>query len=226
MNEIKSVAFIPDGNRRYARKMKIPYSVAYEKGFKVAENLLENWIDDYRRLGLSEVTFWALSTENLRRDKSELDVIFANMQRYLDDILNGKIEINARIVFPGDKSLLPKGLVDLMNRVEDETKSIKKYKVNIAVGYGGRLEILNAVKRLVDQGLEPVESNVWESLYIQSEPDLIIRAGNTYRSSGFMLWQSAYSEWYYSSKLWPEFDKVELDKAINNYLSRERRFGR
>jgi len=222
--QLRSIAFIPDGNRRYAKKVGIAYSEAYTQGFEVAKVLIQDWLRQYQNLGLREVTLWALSTENLQRNRSELEVIFNNMRDYLSRIL--KEGIDGKVRFIGRLSLLPLDIQELMMKVMEKTRSFEGYTINIAVAYGGRAEIIDAIKRLIGAGLEPTEDAIANNLYLRSEPDLIIRTGSTYRSSGFMLWQSAYSEWYFSNKLWPEFNKEELDNAINDYLARERRFGR
>ncbi len=226
--DLRHVAFIPDGNRRFARKLGISYSEAYKRGFEKAREVVVDWRDVFDDLGTREITLWALSTENLKRSRVELRIIFSYIKKALSDALaNGEIDdYKVGLRFVGDLSPLPEDVRAVVRRVEDESRKYKDLVVNVAIGYGGRHELLNAFKKLASSGLEFTEENLRKFLYIPSYPDLIIRTSGTIRTSGFMPWQAAYSEWYFSDKLWPEFDRPEMNKAINDYFSRERRFGR
>ncbi len=227
MRELQSIAFIPDGNRRYARKMGITYSEAYQKGFERAKDALLKWGEKYRGLGIKEVTFWALSTENLRRDPSELNLLFSYLRKYLKDALeSNELEgYDVKVNFVGRLHLLPKDIQELIKRTMERFDT-GSYTINVALAYGGRAELLDAFKALASSGREFNEENLREFLYVKTYPDLIIRTSGTIRTSGFLPWQATYSEWYFSKKLWPEFDETEFDKAVEDYFSRERRFGR
>ncbi len=225
--ELKHVAFIPDGNRRYARKLGIDFSRAYELGFRKAREVLVDWRPFLEKYGVREVTFWGLSTENLQRSPAELEIIFSYMRRFLKEVLEEDLNsYRIGVKFVGDLSRIPGDIRGLMAELEKKTQEFKGFREYIAVAYGGRNEILGAAKRLAESGLEFTEKNLERFLYIPSYPDLVIRTSGTVRTSGFMPWQTAYSEWYFSSKLWPEFDIDEMKKAIDDYFSRERRFGR
>ena len=223
--DIRHIAFIPDGNRRYARKRGISYSNAYSKGFEKAREVMLEWKDFFKDRGIDKLTFWALSTENLNRNKLELGIIFSKMREFMKDALSNIDEYGIRARFLGRLYLLPVDIQDLMKDIMERTKGFNGFEVNIAVAYGGRAELMDAFKSLSKSGLEYNEENLKKFLYLKDDPDLIVRTGGTLRSSGFMPWQAAYSEWYFSEKLWPEFDKTEMDKAIEDYLLRERRFG-
>ncbi len=227
MRELQSIAFIPDGNRRYARKMGIPYSEAYKIGFERAKDALLGWSQKYAELGVREVTFWALSTENLKRDPSELELLFSYLREYLKKALDSEEfeKYNVKVNFVGRLHLLPRDIQELMDKVMERFRN-GDYTINIALAYGGRAELLDAFKALAESGKEFNEENLREFLYVKTYPDLIIRTSGTIRTSGFLPWQAAYSEWYFSEKLWPEFDETEFERAIEDYFSRERRFGR
>ncbi len=225
---VKSLAIIPDGNRRFASKNRLSLTGGYEKGFKKVEELLE-WTEP---TGIDHVTFWALSLENFgQRTKTELKVLFtlmrANVQKNLD---NGAfLKKGVRVHFFGKLDLLPQDLRDMMRRLEEKTAHGKR-ELNIAVAYSGREELLQAAKKVVvDFNGRPEklrESDLEKYLYLAQSPDLIIRTGDVSRLSGFMPWQTAYSELYFSKKLWPEFTKADFQDAPHFFAETERRFGK
>ncbi len=224
--DLKHIAFIPDGNRRYAKKAGIDYAKAYETGFNKAKELIVDWREYLQGVGVDQLTLWALSTENLRRNRFELEIIFNYMKKALSQAIESGEDYGSRFRFVGNLSLIPKDIQELMRKFEDMTQDNKGFQVNIAVGYGGKDELINAFKALASRGLDFTEENLKKFLYIPSYPDLIVRTSGTIRTSGFMPWQAAYSEWYFSPKLWPEFELDDLKLAVNDYFSRKRNFGK
>jgi tritrans,polycis-undecaprenyl-diphosphate synthase [geranylgeranyl-diphosphate specific] len=225
------IGIIPDGNRRFAKRLMLQPWKGHEWGAKKAEALL-NWC---KEKGVKRVTFYAFSVENFNRPKEEFDYlmnIFSNeFDRLMKDekIHRERMKIN----FIGRLHMFPKNIVDKMEKLMEITKDYDNYEINFAMGYGGRTEILDAVKnvaKLVKEGklkVDDINEEVFEkNLYISDEPDLIIRTGGESRTSNFLMWQSSYSEWIFVDKMWPEFEKEDFEKALEDYASRERKFGR
>jgi len=226
------IGIIPDGNRRYMRKKGIlSLKDSYRRGIKKFYDFLDWCID----LNINEVTAYALSTENLEnRSKSEIKTLLDLFSKQALSILNNerihdnKIHIN----ICGDKDYLLNTEKKLGNeaiknlrRLEELTKDYDKLTLNLAIAYGGRQEIINSVKNVINSGLELNEKNIRKNLWIKSYPEVIIRTAES-RLSNFLIWQSAYSEIYFVDKLWQEFEKEDLINIIDDYNSRERRFGR
>ncbi|HDI72794.1 MAG: di-trans,poly-cis-decaprenylcistransferase [Candidatus Altiarchaeales archaeon ex4484_43] len=226
------IGIIPDGNRRYMRKKGIlSLKDSYRRGIKKFYDFLDWCID----LNINEVTAYALSTENLEnRSKSEIKTLLNLFSKQALSILNNerihdnKIHIN----ICGDKDYLLNTEKKLGNeaiknlrRLEELTKDYDKLTLNLAIAYSGRQEIINSVKNVINSGLELNEKNIRKNLWIKSYPEVIIRTAES-RLSNFLVWQSAYSEIYFVDKLWQEFEKEDLINIIDDYNSRERRFGR
>lgn len=228
---LSSVAIIPDGNRRYARKHSLRLADAYGLGFKKVNDVLD-WA---REFNVKETTFWALSLENFeRRSKLELEVLFQLMKRNIGEALESRklADSGACIKFFGKKELLPQSLREEMSSLEEKTAGKSKFTLNVAVAYSGQDELLQATKRLaadVQEGRLTVgkinEKTFANYLYYNNSPDLIIRTGNVQRLSGFLPYQSAYSEYYFSPKLWPEFERNDFAQAVDYYETTQRRFG-
>lgn len=229
----RHVAVILDGNRRFARESGLETHEAYSLGAKKLEEFLE-WC---RELGIRYVTVYAFSTENFTRPKKEIkhlmDLAYQKIKEYKNDkkIKENKIRIRAL----GDLSRLPERLRVAIQEVERETQTHDRYFLNIAIAYGGRVELAQAVRRICERiargEIEPRDVNerlIEDHLYTAGlpDPDLIIRTSGEERLSGFLLWQSAYSELYFCEANWPAFSKLDFLRAIRNYQSRERRFGR
>jgi len=227
------IGIIPDGNRRYMQRKGIDLETAYRKGIDKFYNVLE-WCVDFN---ISEVTLYALSTENIKnRGREELAVLFSVFAEISKKALNdGRIHKNkVHINICGDREYLSNTLStlnlksNLMNNLENLENSTKKYDkftLNLAIAYGGKQELLNAVRKTIEQDLEINNKNIEKNLWIKKNVDIIIRTGEG-RLSNFLLWQSAYSEVFFSNKLWPEFEKEDFTAIINKYNSRERRFGK
>tara|TARA_Y100000310_G_scaffold340956_2_gene438511 strand:- start:5447 stop:6079 length:633 start_codon:yes stop_codon:yes gene_type:complete len=203
----------------------------HEWGAKKVEQLLD-WCKD---LKIKELTLFAFSTENFNRPKLEFDYI---MKVFKESYI--KLKQDARVMknkikirFIGRLHLFPKEIQTLMHEIMEQTKDNAAYIVNFAMGYGGRAEIIDATRKIaaqVKQGtldVNKINEEIFEdNLYMPDEPDLIIRTGGEQRISGFLLYQGSYAEYYFEKKKWPEFEKEDLIKAVEDYSSRKRRFGK
>ena len=226
------VGIIPDGNRRYMKKIGIDdLEKAYRLGIDRFYDLVE-WCDE---LGVNEVTIYTLSLENLEnRDMEELYILmnlFAeNTMKVLSDERMHDREIKVNIC--GNREYLTEyfgergvELNEKFNKLEDKTSDYGGMKLNLAIAYGGRQEIINACQMIMNNGGEFSEETIQEHLWIKSNPDLIIRTSES-RLSNFLLWQSAYSELYFVDKLWEEFKRDDLVDVLEDFGDREKRFGR
>lgn len=217
---LKHIAFIMDGNGRWAKKRMLPRSVGHVNGAATFKKVVRYCFE----MGIKVVTVYAFSTENWKRPKEEIDAIIKLLKDYIIDGINdGNVKIN----FIGDKNSLPKELSDLLVDAEEKTKEKTKI-LNIAFNYGGRNEIVNACNKLINEGKTKItEDDISNNVYTASlpDPDLIVRTAGEYRLSNFLLWQSAYSEFYFTDVYWPDFDKKQLDLAIESFYNRKRRFG-
>jgi tritrans,polycis-undecaprenyl-diphosphate synthase [geranylgeranyl-diphosphate specific] len=217
------VGIILDGNRRFAKSLdKKPWQ-GHEAGAEKVEQLLE-WCEEFE---VNEITLYCFSIENFKRTKEEVDFLMKLFKKWFTKFGKDKrIDKNKiKIKFIGETKLLGKDIQKIINKLEEKTKDYNNYIINFAIAYGGRQEIISAIKKLFDEKKEINEKNFQESLWLSSEPDLIIRTGGEKRTSNFLPWQSIYSEWIFSEKLWPEFTKQDFEKAIQEFKNRERRFG-
>jgi tritrans,polycis-undecaprenyl-diphosphate synthase [geranylgeranyl-diphosphate specific] len=228
------VGLIPDGNRRFMAKKHIgSLLMSYDLGINKFYDFLE-WCYD---LGVKEVTLYALSIENItNRDKREVETLFNVFNKHA---LNGLTDKNLhekkiRVNLCGDREVLltqkvsPKlaaEMVENLTKLEQATRNYKNFTLNLAIAYGGRQEIISAVKKMVSDGVEISEENMSKNMWVKDDPDIIIRTSED-RLSNFLLWQSAYSEIYFVPKLWQEFGKKDLAKILKDYTNRERRYGR
>ncbi|MFH1106709.1 MAG: polyprenyl diphosphate synthase [Candidatus Micrarchaeota archaeon] len=226
---LKSLAIIPDGNRRFAAKNGLAVRKAYARGFEKVQEVL-NWTEG---TGIEEVSFWALSLENYgKRSSAELRVLFSFISKYIDKALQrGEFKNKGIAVrFFGKLDLLPESLREKMRGLEAETSAGTR-AMSVGLAYSGREELLQAAKRVAVDFSGKDASGITESdferyLYVRTAPDLIIRTGDVSRLSGFMPWQTAYSELYFCSRLWPEFREEDFKDALKFYESTERRFGK
>ena len=226
----RHVAIIMDGNGRWAKKRGLPRSAGHKKG----ANTFRTIADYLNQIGVKYMTFYAFSTENWKRSEDEVNALMSLFKAYLEEALERQNETDMRMVFIGDRSVLRPDLVELMNRIEEDSKSNTGAVVNMAINYGGREEITHACKVLahkVQNGeLNPddiTEEMISAHIYTanQPDPDLIIRPSGELRLSNFLTWQSAYSEFWFDNVLWPDFSKNDIDRAIKDYSNRQRRFG-
>ncbi len=226
------VAVILDGNRRFARRLMQKPWKGHEWGARKVRSLLE-W---GREKGVKRFTLYSLSIENIKkRPKRELGYLFRLFEREFRDILKPDHEVHRhriRIRVIGRKELLPETLRDLIDRVETETESYDGYELVLAIAYGGQQEITDAAKKLAEAvkngSVDPEsidEEGFSKFLYSDSCPDIIIRTGGEKRLSNFLLWQSAYSELFFVDKMWPEFEKEDFERILEEFKKRQRRFG-
>lgn len=226
----KHVAIIPDGNRRWAKEKGRP---TIEGHRYAAQTTFPNLANELARLGIKYFTFWALSTENLTgRSKEELDYLFDLIRFFLKNKIKEFKEKEIKLKVIGDLTKLPEDLQKEIFKIIKDTKENKKMTVILGLNYGGRDEIIRAIKKVQSRlNRDKIQSLTKESFhkYLDTigipDPDLIIRTGGEKRLSGFMLWQSEYSEFYFSDLYFPDFTAKELEKSIKNYLQRQRRFG-
>lgn len=230
--ELSSIAFIPDGNRRFAKIAGISLAESYALGTKKAWKVME-WLESYPKITVG--TFWALSNENLQRTSVELELLFKIFEKELERVKKTDFfeRSEVKINFVGRLNALPKKIQKKIFEVEKLTENFAKRTVNIAIGYGGRAEIVDAAKKVaLDYKQNRIDINSLDEekfrsyLYNPSYPDLIIRTSGTKRLSGFLPFQSAYSELYFCSKYWPDFSQQDLAAAIKEYSQRDRKYGK
>ena len=216
---IDSVGIIMDGNGRWAKRRGLPRLAGHAAGAKRVEEVLTA----LRELGIHHVTLYAFSTENWKRPKREVDSIMKLLEDYLDKSCPESISI--RII--GDIGALEPKLQEKIIKIQNLTANREKV-LNIALNYGSRAEIVNAVNTLISEGRENItESDITSRLYTANCPelDLIVRTGGDLRISNFLLWQAAYAEFYFTDKLWPDMTEDDVAAAIESFNSRKRRYG-
>jgi tritrans,polycis-undecaprenyl-diphosphate synthase [geranylgeranyl-diphosphate specific] len=223
-NQLKHLAIILDGNRRLAKKLVLEPWKGHELGSKKVEKLF-NWLKEE---GVKETTLYCFSLENFNRPKKEFDFLMKIFKEMFEKLKkDSRIHENKiKIRFAGRIDLFDEEIQKIVYELEDITKEYEDYIINFALGYGGRQEILEAIKKLVEKKQEINEENINNNLWILSEPDLIIRTGGEKRTSNFMPWQSVYSEWIFLDKMWPEFEKQDLINCIQEFKARKRNFGK
>ena len=218
------VGIILDGNRRFAKKISQEPWKGHEEGAKTVEALFD-WCEE---LKIKQITLYCFSIENFNRSEKEVKFLMNLFKKEFQRMLkNDKIKKNkVKIKFIGERERLDKELQGIMKELEEKTKNYNNYQINFALAYGGRQELLSAVKKIVKEKKEINEENFQNSLWLTENPDLIIRTGGEKRTSNFLPWQSVYSEWVFLDKMWPEFTKQDLKTAIKDFQNRERRFGK
>lgn len=220
----KHIAIIMDGNGRWAKKRLMPRGYGHTKGMERMIGLLDHAFD----LGVDYVSLYALSTENLKRPKEELEGLFNLIRKHFVDYMKRVIARGVRLRVIGDISLMPQDVQEILRNCEKESEQFEGKAINMALCYGSRAEIVRAVNEAVARGEKVTEESFSSLLYTHGEPDpdLLIRTGKEVRLSNFLLWQSAYAELYFSEKMFPDFSNKDLEKAIEWYASRTRRFGK
>lgn len=219
----KHIGIIMDGNGRWAKKRAMPRSVGHKAGAEVFRTICK----ECARLGVEYVTFYAFSTENWKRPKEEVNAL---MTLFKDYLLEAKADVtqagNIKLKFIGEREGLSDSLLQLMDEAEEETSQHTGTTVYLAINYGGRQEIVSAVNKLISQGKDKItEDDISSEIYTTPECDLIIRPSGEQRLSNFLLWQAAYSEFWYSDVLWPDFKVDDLHSALHEFEKRNRRFG-
>lgn len=224
---LKHIAIIMDGNRRWAKEKFLPSAMGHQKGV----DSLRSTMRLFDKFGIKYLTVYAFSTENWNRKKEEVEFLMGLLAKTLLNELDDMHKENVRIRFLGNISQLNSNLIEIVKNAEEKTKNNTGVNLNIAFNYGSRDEITNAVKQIVKEGINPediTEELISQHLYTKDvpDPDLLIRTGGEKRISNYLLWQLAYSELYVTDAYWPEFDKSELAKAIMEFEKRNRRFGK
>ena len=222
-DRLQHIAFIMDGNGRWANKRGMPREFGHTHGaatFKKIGRYCE-------KIGLKYMTVYAFSTENWKRPQKEVDAIMKLFDDYIEECFREMMDDNVHFRFIGNLSVFPKELREKMDRIDRQTAH-KPFILTIAVNYGGREEIVHACNELIKSGkTEITEEDISNNLYTLEcpEPDLIVRTGGDLRISNFLLWQAAYSELYFTDTLWPDMKCEDVDRAISDFYSRKRRFG-
>lgn len=242
-NQLNHLAIIPDGNTRWASAKNLPAFLGYQEGTKRVVELTRH----ARKIGIHTLTFWGLSTENwINRPKQELDFLVILFQKTIEEHLRDAMENGVKIVHLGNKDRLPKSLIDKIIDAEEKTKDNDKYILNLALDYGGHDELMRAMKKsqediqsgkITSDDLGVVVKKFgkqnWTKFatYLDNGnqpfpfPDFIVRTSGEVRLSGFMPWQSAYSEFFFEPVFFPDFTPEKLDQAIEVYHNRKRNFG-
>lgn len=231
IGNLQHIAFIMDGNRRWAKQRGLPAFQGHKKG---ADTLVEI-AKAVRNCGVKYMTVYAFSTENWHRSEAEVEQLMGLLRQYLDDGFKELQKDNVRIIFIGERDMLAADIVQKIEKIEQETQHNSEVTLCVALSYGGRQEIVAATKKIARQAAEgkisvdDINADLLaKNLYTADipDPDLMIRTGGEIRISNYLLWQLSYSELYFSPTLWPDFEAAELTQIIENYTKRERRYGK
>ena len=218
------IAFIMDGNRRWATERGLGKMLGHRQGAVAMKNMV-NILAEYPEIRCA--SFFAFSTENWKREQSEIDYLFQLCYEFVEENKKEFESKNMKFVSMGDVTRFPKKLQDVLINTMEETKNNTGLVINLAMNYGGRDDIVHAANILAERGEKITVENLRENLYSAGSPDidLLIRTSGEMRVSNFMLFQMAYAEFYFPDVHWPAFDKKELDKALYEFSKRNRRFG-
>ena len=224
------IGIIMDGNGRWAKKRALPRSMGHSAGAQTFRKIARYCSD----IGIKHLTVYAFSTENWRRPEDEVNALMKLFEEYLNEALRDFKDDTIVVKFLGDRTAFSPKLQALINENEEESKDRDGMVLNIAMNYGGRDELVTATKAIAERvkngelSVDDISAElISDTIYTkgQPDPDLIIRPSGEFRISNFLLWQSAYAEYYISDKLWPDFSTDDLDKAIAEYSTRNRRYG-
>ncbi|MDD4773493.1 MAG: polyprenyl diphosphate synthase [Eubacteriales bacterium] len=224
-DRLRHVAFIMDGNGRWAKKQGMPREYGHKAGAETFRRITGYCKD----IGIKIITVYAFSTENWKRPKNEVDTIMSLLLMYIEEAIRDADINRIRFIFIGNRSFFSRTIQTQMNKLEAVTvKYNNDYILNMAINYGGRDDIVHAVNSLIASGAKSVtEDDISANLYTSHTPppDLIIRTANERRLSNFLLWQAAYSELYFTDTLWPDLTDRDIDKAVADFYARKRRYG-
>ena len=224
------IAIIMDGNRRWAKKKNLPIKLGHREGAKTLEKIVRH----AKKIGIKYLTVYAFSTENWKRSKDEVDALMELLQRYLDDFAKKADTENIKIVVFGDPEPFNESLIKSIDKAMERTKDNTGIIFNICLNYGGRDELVKATKKIASKiktgeiDIDDItEDTISENLYTKNipDPDLMIRTSGEIRTSGFLIWQLAYTEFIFLEKYWPDFDEDDLENCIEIYQKRNRKFG-
>ena len=223
MNNIpKHIAIIMDGNGRWAKEKNRPRVF----GHKAGAETLRNIVTYSRKIGVEYLTVYAFSTENWKRSKEEIEALMLLFKTYINSEKSTLLKNKVRFMVSGRKEGVSKSLLEAIEKLSEETSKDYEMTLNIAFNYGGRAEIVDACNKAMENGEKVTEESFHKYLYNDiPDPELVIRTSGEMRVSNFILWQLAYSEIYVTETYWPDFGEEELNKAIENFNKRERRFG-
>ena len=228
---LQHIAIIMDGNGRWAKKRGLPRSVWHKKGAETVKEITRA----AGEMGVKYLTLYAFSTENWQRPAEEVETLMGLLREYLKSDLKELQENGVRIIFIGERSMLPADIVESMSKLEEETIGNDKMTLCVALSYGSRQEIVQAARKIAvlakrgDIAPEDVDAKMFAGLLYTKDipdPDLVIRTSGEQRVSNYLLWQIAYAEFYFTDVLWPDFDRRCLEDIIKNFNARERRYGK
>jgi len=223
MNDLNHIAFIMDGNGRWGLNKKKSRNYGHLAGVKTVQKMVEASI--FFKIPI--ISFYVFSTENWKRPRSEINYLFNLISIYFKKEINNIIKNNIKIVISGRLQSLPLKIRKILKNVINKTKKNNKLTINLAINYGSKAELVDAIRRINNNSKKITEENIDKNLYSNlSFPDILIRTGGQKRLSNFMLWQLAYTEIFFQDKLWPDFKKVHLKKIISKYHTIKRNFGR
>ncbi len=221
----KHIAFIMDGNGRWAKKRLLPRKAGHKQGVEAMRRVVD-WCDAH---AIECVTFYAFSTENWQRPQEEIDALFELIDKFADREMQNYVSRGFRIRILGDLTQLPPHTREVLAKIIEQARTNTGLCVNIAINYGARQEIVQAVNRILRSGLREIDAQMLsDCLYTggQPDPDVIVRTGGEKRLSNFLLWQSAYSELVYLDTYWPDMDDAAMERIVADYSSRDRRYGK
>ena len=223
MNPIKHVAIIMDGNGRWGVKNKKSRNLGHKAGLATAEKIIKETV----KKKIKFITLYAFSTENWKRPKREVQFLFNLLEEFLIKKTKQLNKQDLKFTVIGSRKNFSKKLLTILSKSETITKNNKSLQINLALNYGFKSELINAINVMKKNNILFNESNITKHLYTKNipDPDLLIRTGNTNRLSNFLLWQLAYSEIYFVKKLWPDFLPKDYNKILNNFKNLKRNFG-
>ena len=223
MNPIKHVAIIMDGNGRWGIKHKKSRNEGHRAGLDTVEKVIKESI----KFKIDHLTLYTFSTENWKRPKKEINFLFNLLENFLSKKINKLVNNKIKLKIIGDQKIFSKKLRKILKQSESKTSVNKKLQINLALNYGSKTEILNAIKLINKDKKKITHKNIENNLYTKNipDPDLLIRTGNTHRLSNFLLWQLAYTEIYFEKKLWPDFNSKDYKRILNKFQLLKRNFG-
>ena len=223
MNPVKHVAIIMDGNGRWGVKHKQSRNAGHRAGLNTVESIIEECL----KKKIKYLTLYTFSTENWKRPKKEIDFLFNLLEKFLTKKISNLLKKKIGLKFIGKLNRLPLKLYKLIKKTEKQTLKNPDIQINVALNYGSKDELINAIKLINKKNIKINETNIDKNLFTKNlpNPDILIRTGNTQRLSNFLLWQLAYTEIFFEKKLWPDFDNDDFNKILNKFKKIKRNFG-